>query len=124
MILEEKYTLYNGVKIPKLGLGTWLVSDDNVVQPVKEAAKMGYRHIDSAQAYQNENGVAEGIRASGVNREDIFVTTKLAAEVKSYEEAVTSIDESLERMGFDYMDMMIIHSPQPWAEFGGDDRIL
>lgn len=122
MILEEKYTLSNGVEIPKLGLGTWFISDEDVVQAVQDAVKIGYRHVDSAQAYQNENGVGEGIRKSGLDREDIFVTTKLAAEVKSYDEAVASIDESLERMGLETIDLMIIHSPQPWAEFGGEDR--
>lgn len=122
MILNENYTLSNGVEIPKLGLGTWFISDDDVVQAVQDAVKIGYRHVDSAQAYQNENGVGEGIRKSGLDREDIFVTTKLAAEVKSYDEAVASIDESLERMGLETIDLMIIHSPQPWAEFGGEDR--
>lgn len=122
MILEEKYTLSNGVEIPKLGLGTWFIDDKAVVQAVKEATKIGYRHIDTAQAYQNENGVGEGIRASGVKREDLFVTTKLAAEVKSYDEAVISIDESLKTLGLDYIDMMIIHSPKPWAKFLEDDH--
>lgn len=122
MILEEKYTLSNGVEIPKLGLGTWFISDQSVVQAVKDAVKIGYRHIDTAQAYQNERGVGEGVSTCGVNRADLFVTTKLAAEVKSYKEAVASIDESLERMGLDYIDMMIIHSPKPWAEFHGKDR--
>jgi len=117
MILEEKYTLLNGVEIPKLGLGTWFISDTDVVQAVIEATKLGYRHIDTAQAYQNERGVGEGIRASGVKREDIFVTTKLAAEVKSYDEAVGSIERSLESLGLDYIDMMIIHSPRPWMEY-------
>jgi diketogulonate reductase-like aldo/keto reductase len=104
MILEETYTLSNGVEIPKLGLGTWFISDQDVVQAVQDAARIGYRHVDTAQAYQNERGVGEGIRASGVNREDVFVTTKLAAEVKSYKEAVSAIDESLQTMGFDYID--------------------
>jgi diketogulonate reductase-like aldo/keto reductase len=122
MILQETYTLSNGVEIPKLGLGTWFISDQDVVQAVQDAASIGYRHIDTAQAYQNERGVGEGIRASGVNREDMFVTTKLAAEVKSYKEAVSAIDQSLQTMGFDYIDMMIIHSPQPWTEFAGQDR--
>jgi diketogulonate reductase-like aldo/keto reductase len=122
MILQETYTLSNGVEIPKLGLGTWFISDQDVVQAVQDAASNGYRHIDTAQAYQNERGVGEGIRASGVNREDMFVTTKLAAEVKSYQAAVSAIDQSLKTMGFDYIDMMIIHSPQPWTEFGGNDR--
>lgn len=122
MILEETYTLSNGVKIPKLALGTWFISDEEVSPAVKDAVKIGYRHIDTAQAYQNERGVGEGIRESGLDRKDIFVTTKLAAEVKSYDEAVASIDKSLKTLGLDYIDLMLIHSPQPWEEFGGDDR--
>ena len=124
MILEEKYTLPNGVEIPKLGLGTWLISDENAGKAVMDAVKIGYRHIDTAQAYENETGVGKGIRACGVNREDLFVTTKLAAEIKSYEEAVSSIDESLQRMGLDHADLMIIHSPQPWAKFGEEERFF
>lgn len=122
MILEETYTLSNGVEIPKLGLGTWFISNGDVVQAVKDAVQIGYRHIDTAQAYRNESGVGEGIRASGVKREELFVTTKLAAEVKSYETAVSAIDNSLRTMGLDYIDMMIIHSPQPWRQFRGEDR--
>lgn len=124
MILEENYTLSNGIEIPKLGLGTWFISDTDVVQAVKDAAKIGYRHIDTAQAYQNERGVGEGIRACGVKREDMFVTTKLAAEIKSYKEAVASIESSLKRLSLDYIDMMIIHSPKPWTEFHQDDRFF
>ena len=118
--LQENYTLSNGVKVPKIGLGTWLIDDDKVAEAVKAAIKLGYRHIDTAQAYQNERGVGEGIRESGVKREELFVTTKLAAEVKSYEEAVKSIDESIKTLGIDYIDMMIIHSPKPWQEFKSD----
>ena len=121
MILEEKYTLSNGVEIPKLGLGTWMISNEDVVQAVVEAVKLGYRHIDTAQAYQNEAGVGEGIKASGIKRDEIFVTTKLAAEVKSYDEAVKAIDGSLKTLGLDYIDMMIIHSPKPWKEFHEED---
>jgi len=117
MILEEKFTLSNGVEIPKLGLGTWFINDKDVVQAVKEAASIGYHHIDTAQAYGNESGVGEGIKTCGVKREDMFVTTKLAAEVKSYKEAVESIDSSLKKLGLDYIDLMIIHSPKPWAKF-------
>ncbi len=122
MILEEKFTLPNGHEIPKLGLGTWFISDKDAGQAVKDAVQIGYRHIDTAQAYQNESGVGDGIRACGVKRDEIYVTTKLAAEVKSYKEAAASIDQSLKTLRLDYIDLMIIHSPQPWAEFGGDNR--
>ncbi len=122
MILNETYTLSNGVKIPKLGLGTWFIADDKAAQAVIDAVSVGYRHIDTAQAYQNEGGVGEGVRTCGVAREELFVTTKLAAEIKSYDAAVASIDQSLKTMGLDYIDMMIIHSPQPWMEFREEDR--
>jgi len=124
MMLEETYTLSNEIAVPKLGLGTWFIRDGNAGQAMKDAVKIGYRHIDTAQAYENENGVGEGVRACGVNREDLFVTTKLAAEVKSYDAAVSSIDGSLQKMGLDYADLMIIHSPQPWAQFGGEERFF
>ncbi|MFV0559823.1 MAG: aldo/keto reductase [Enterococcus sp.] len=120
--LEETYTLNNGNKIPKLGLGTWFIEDKDADVAVKEAIKLGYRLIDTAQAYGNEAGVGKGIRESGLAREEIFVTSKVAAEAKSYESAMASIDESLEKMGLDYLDLMIIHSPQPWVEFREDNR--
>ncbi len=121
MTLNETFTLSNDVKIPKLGLGTWFISDEDVVQAVKDAVALGYRHIDTAQAYQNERGVGEGVRACGIKREELFITTKLAAEAKTYNEAVASINGSLELMGLEYVDMMIIHSPQPWMEYGDDE---
>lgn len=121
MILKENYKLYNGVEIPKLALGTWFITNADVAQAVRTAIKIGYRHIDTAQAYQNEAGVGEGIRTSGIERSDVFVTTKLAAEVKSYDEAVASIDKSLKTMGLEYIDLMLIHSPKPWMEYKGDD---
>jgi diketogulonate reductase-like aldo/keto reductase len=122
VILQETYTLSNGLEIPKLGLGTWFIDGDQAARVVRDATTIGYRHIDTAQAYGNEAGVGEGIRSCGVAREQMFVTTKLAAEVKSFAEAASAIDQSLQTTGLDYLDMMIIHSPQPWEEFGGDDR--
>ena len=115
-IFEETCLLANGVKIPKLALGTWLVDNGAVKQAVKNAVEIGYRHIDTVQAYGNEQGVGEAVRNSGIEREKIFVTTKIAAEHKSYQSAMNSINESLEKMGLEYIDMMLIHSPQPWVE--------
>ena len=113
---DHTITLNNGVKIPQLGLGTWFIDDSKVADAVKAAVKLGYRHIDTAQAYGNARGVGEGVRTCGVAREDLFVVSKVAAEHKTYEEAKAGIDETLEKMELDYLDMMIIHSPQPWAE--------
>lgn len=124
MVLQENYKLANGVAIPKLGYGTWMIDNDDAVEAVKQAIKIGYRHIDTAQAYQNEEGVGKGIRESGANRDDLFVTTKLAAEIKSYDEAKKAIDESLKTMGLDYIDMMIIHSPKPWEHYAGDNHFF
>lgn len=122
MILKEAYTLANGVQIPKLGLGTWFIGDDQAAQAVYTAAKLGYRLIDTAQAYGNERGVGEGVRSCGVPREELFVASKVAAELKTYDAAARSIDETLEKMGLDYLDQMIIHSPQPWSEFRVEKR--
>lgn len=116
MVLNETLTLSNGVKIPKLGLGTWFIDDDKAADVVCAAVKCGYRLIDTAQAYGNERGVGEGVRKCGIPREKLFVASKVAAEHKTYESAAKSIDETLEKMGLDYLDQMIIHSPQPWVE--------
>lgn len=123
MIFEETFTLNNGVKIPKLALGTWKIPDNEVASPVQTALKMGYRHIDTAQAYHNEKGVGQGIKDSGISRDRIFINSKVEAEIKNYQEAKKSIDETLTRMDLDYLDMMIIHNPQPWKEVNqSDDR--
>ena len=121
-MFNEYLTLPNGIKVSQLALGTWLIDDDKAADAVKAALDIGYRHIDTAQAYANERGVGEGIRDSGINREDIFVTTKVAAEHKDYKSAAEGIDGSLKAMGLDYIDMMIIHSPQPWVEVNQSDN--
>lgn len=123
MIFNETFTLNNGVQIPKLALGTWFIDDDKAAEAVRQAIKIGYRHIDTAQAYENERGVGEGVRTCGVPREELFIVSKVAAEHKDYDSAMQSIDGTLKRMGLDYLDMMIIHSPQPWMEVNqSDDR--
>lgn len=124
MILNETYTLPNGVKIPKLGLGTWMIDDSKVADAVTAAIALGYRHIDTAQAYANERGVGEAVRKSKVDRAELFVTTKLDASIKNRNDAKASIKASLSKLGLDYIDLMIIHSPQPWQLFGAEDRFF
>lgn len=122
---QEIKKLSNGVEIPVLALGTWFIDDGKVKEAVKSAVKLGYRHIDTAQAYGNEQGVGKGIRSCDVPREQMFVTSKVAAEYKTYEEAAASIDRSLANIGLDYIDMMIIHSPQPWDKVNqSEDRYV
>ena len=116
-ILNENYTLFNGVQIPKLGLGTWFINDKDAAEAVRQAVKFGYRLVDTAQAYMNEAGVGEGVRTCGLPREQIFVTDKIAAEAKSYEDAKKSIDDMLAKTGLDYIDLVIIHAPQPWKKW-------
>lgn len=124
-MFQGKKKLSNGVEIPVLALGTWFIDNDKVVDVVKNAIEMGYRHVDTAQAYKNECGVGKAVRTCILPREQIFVTSKVAAEYKTYKEALESIDKSLIDMGLDYIDMMLIHSPQPWAKVNqSDDRYV
>ena len=113
----KEFVLHNGVKAPALAYGTWLIKNENAANCVQMALDAGYRHIDTAQAYGNEKGVGEGIRLSGLKREEIFITSKVKAEIKSYKKAKQSIEDSLKRLGVDYIDLMLIHCPQPWALF-------
>lgn len=113
--LTQTFTLNNGVTIPKLALGTWLIEGQQATDAVKAALAIGYRHIDTAEAYGNEAEVGRGVRESAVDRAEVFVTTKLAAECKDYDSAAAAIEESLRKLDLGYIDMMIIHSPQPWS---------
>lgn len=115
-------TLNNGVQIPMLGLGTWLIDNDKVGAAVKSALDLGYRHIDTAQAYGNEEGIGTAIKNYPIKREELFITTKVAAELKDYDSAKKSIDESLQKLQLNYVDLMIIHSPQPWKEVNQSDN--
>jgi diketogulonate reductase-like aldo/keto reductase len=121
-MLDETYTLANGVQIPKVGLGTWFIDDGVVAGVVREAVAAGYRHVDTAQDYGNEAGVGEGVRTCGIPRDELFVTTKLSAAIKRYDDALAAIDRSLSTMDLEHLDLVIIHSPQPWTDFGGEDR--
>ena len=118
---EDIFTLYNGVEVPRLGFGTWLVENDVAPEVVKTAINAGYIHIDSAQAYGNESGIQIAIKNSLFERKDLFITSKVKAEIKNYEEAKKSIDESLKKLGTDYIDLMLIHCPQPWREYSLKD---
>ena len=122
MIAQETYILANGVAVPKLGFGTWLIPDEEVTGAVRCAIDAGYRHIDTAQAYGNERGVGEAIRGCGIPRSELFVTTKVAAEMKDCAGAAASIDESLRLLDCGPIDLLLIHCPQPWAEFRGEKR--
>ena len=108
------YTLNNGVSIPVLGFGTWKAENGEVAyQAVLEALKAGYRHIDTAAIYKNEESVGRAIRDSGIPRQEIFVTTKLWNTNHSYDEARQAFEESMEKLGLDYLDLYLIHWPNP-----------
>ncbi|MGE5696898.1 MAG: aldo/keto reductase family protein, partial [Candidatus Sericytochromatia bacterium] len=97
------------------------LDDDKAADAVRAAVEIGYRNIDTAQAYGNECGVGDGVRTASVPREELFVSTKLAAEIKDYDSAAAAIDGSLEKLGLEYVDLMLVHSPQPWNDFRGGD---
>ena len=106
-------TLANGVEMPQLGLGTWPMNDAEAAVTVAAALAMGYRLIDTAENYENERGVGEGIRQSGVARADIFVTTKFNRKWHSVDGARAACEASLERLGLDYIDLLLVHWPNP-----------
>ena len=116
MVLQETYTLNNGLDIPKLAFGTWQIPNEKTPAAVKAALELGYRHIDTAVLYENEEGVGQGIRESGVPRDEIFVTTKIPPTVQTYEGAKECIDSSVEKLGIGTIDQVLIHSPKPWRE--------
>lgn len=120
-MLEKKLVLPDGKEIPQIGLGTWQTPADIAQRVVNDAISVGYRHIDTAVVYENEEGVGKGIIDSKIAREDIFVTSKVPAETKNYEEAKKVIDESLQRLQLDYLDLMLIHAPRPWSEMGSTE---
>ncbi|MGA8790935.1 MAG: aldo/keto reductase [Paenarthrobacter sp.] len=113
MALAPLIELNDGFKIPQLGLGTWPLNDAEVADAVVEAVSHGYRHVDTAKKYGNETGVGNGIRACGVSREELFITTKLDGEFQGSGKAVDGLEGSLERLGLEYVDLLLIHWPLP-----------
>jgi 2,5-diketo-D-gluconate reductase A len=105
--------LNDGNSIPQIGLGTWPLNDETVAQVIITAIEAGYRHIDTAVRYGNERGVGQGIRDSGIRREELFVTTKLDGPYQGDDRAINGLDESLGRLGLDYVDLLLIHWPLP-----------
>ncbi|MFG6149609.1 aldo/keto reductase [Halobacillus sp. B23F22_1] len=114
MDLESTLELSNGVKIPQLGLGVYKVErGEEVYQTVHSALNVGYRHIDTASFYGNEEGVGKAIKDSGISREELFVTTKVWNDEQGYEETIEAFERSLKRLQLDYVDAYLIHWPVP-----------
>ena len=122
-VLTETYTLNNGDQIPKIGFGTWLLKEGGeCYNAVADALRLGYRHIDTARAYDNEASVGRAVRDSGISREDIYVTSKLPAEAKDYDKAIEEFETTMGEIGLEYLDLYLIHAPWPWDERGKDCR--
>lgn len=120
-ILQETLTLNNGTYIPIIGFGTWQIPNgEPAYSATATALKNGYRHIDTAYVYENEESVGKAIADSGVAREDIYLTTKLPAHIKTYEGALEAFETSIAKLGVEYVDLYLIHAPWPWDDIGSD----
>lgn len=118
-ILTDTYELNNGIQIPKVGFGTWQIpGGQDTYDAVSMALKAGYRHIDTAKAYRNEKSVGEAILDSDVDRENVFVTSKLPAATKSYDGAIADFRSTMKALNLSYLDLYLIHAPWPWGERG------
>ena len=106
--------LNDGYRIPQVGLGVWQTPNDVAVEAVRTALEAGYRHVDTAAIYGNEEGGGEGLRAAGLPRNEVFVTTKVWNEEQGYDQALRATRESLRRLGLEQVDLLLIHWPSPW----------
>lgn len=106
-------TLNNGVRMPQLGFGVWQVEDNQATAAVSKAIEVGYRSIDTAMIYKNEVGVGKAIKESGIPRDELFITTKVWNTDQGFDNTLRAFDESLERLGLDYVDLYLIHWPTP-----------
>ncbi len=120
MVINETYKLLSGYDIPKIGFGTWQAEPLDAYNSTLMALKNGYRHIDTALAYQNEVEIGKAIKDSKIDRKELFITTKLPAQYKTYDEAIKYFNISLKNLGLDYIDLYLIHAPWPWQEVGKD----
>ena len=120
--MNEFFELSNGLKIPKVGLGTWLIDNDKVEEVVECALEAGYRHIDTAAGYMNESDVGKAIKDSGIDRKEIFITSKLWLQDYGYENAKIGIENSLKNLGVDYIDLYLLH--QPYGDYLGSWKAL
>ncbi|MCI8649094.1 MAG: aldo/keto reductase [Anaerotruncus sp.] len=114
--MTDSYTLQNGVTIPCVGFGTWQTPAGEVaVESVKEAIRQGYRHIDTAARYENEQSVGQAIKECGVPREELFITTKLANTDHGYKATLEAFERSMEKLGLEVLDLYLVHWPNPLA---------
>lgn len=118
--IHEVKTTRNGINIPVVGFGTWQIPNEAAYEAVSLALKNGYRHIDTAAAYGNEEAVGRAIKDSGIPRQELFITSKLQAQIKGYDEALVEFEKTITKLGVDYLDLYLIHAPWPWDKIGKD----
>ena len=122
-VLTDTFSLSSGHQIPKIGFGTWQIPEGSeAYDSVAEALRIGYRHIDSALAYGNEQSVSRAIRDSGVAREEVYITTKLPAEIKDAKGAREAFETSVSNLDLGRIDLWLIHAPWPWQDMGSDHK--
>ncbi|MBA3512051.1 aldo/keto reductase [Sphingomonas sp.] len=120
-VLQDEFTLWNGLRMPKVGFGTWQITDAaEAYEATSSALACGYRHIDTARVYGNEDSVGRAVRDSGIPRSEIFVTSKLPAEIKDPDEALASFETTMATIGLEHLDCYLIHAPWPWHDIGRD----
>lgn len=120
----DTFQLCNGYRIPCIGYGTWQAPDgETTVKSVKEAVKVGYRHIDTAACYGNEKSVGQGIRESGIDRSQLFITSKVWNTERGYETTLAAFEKSLKDLGVDYLDLYLIHWPASPSQFDDWEKI-